>query len=54
MYKLLPIDPMTGKPPSIVVRLTDMTNIPFDPDNTDYQAYLKWVAEGNTPEGATE
>jgi hypothetical protein len=23
--------------------------IPFDPDNTDYQAYLKWVAEGNTP-----
>ena len=26
--------------------------IPFDPDNTDYQAYLKWVAEGNTPEAA--
>jgi hypothetical protein len=26
-----------------------MLSIPFDPDNTDYQAYLKWVAEGNTP-----
>ena len=49
MYKLLPIDPMTGKPPSIVVRLVDMANIPFDEANTDYQAYLKWVDEGNTP-----
>ena len=25
-----------------------------EPDNTDYQAYLAWCAEGNTPEGATE
>ena len=23
-------------------------SIPFDPANTDYQAYLKWVSEGNT------
>ena len=28
--------------------------IPLSPDNTDYQAYLKWVAEGNTPEPADE
>lgn len=28
--------------------------IPFDPDNTDYQAYLKWLAEGNQPLPADE
>jgi len=25
------------------------TSIPDDPDNTDYQAYLKWLDEGNVP-----
>jgi hypothetical protein len=28
--------------------------IPFDPNNTDYQAYLKWLEEGNTPIPADE
>lgn len=28
--------------------------IPFDTANTDYQAYLKWIDEGNTPEPAEE
>jgi len=37
-----------------VLRLADNTFIPFDPANTDYQAYLKWVAEGNTPLPADE
>jgi peptidase E len=26
--------------------------IPFAPDNTDYQKYLEWLADGNTPQPA--
>jgi hypothetical protein len=37
-----------------ILRLSDNAFIPFDPANTDYQEYLKWVAEGNEPLPADE
>ena len=51
MYKLTPIDRLSGKVET-VMRLSDNAFIPFDPANTDYAEYLKWLAEGNTPEAA--
>jgi hypothetical protein len=37
-----------------IERINDGALIPFDPANTDYQAYLKWLSEGNTPLSADE
>jgi len=37
---------------NLILRKEDNAFIPFDEANTDYQEYLEWVAEGNTPEAA--
>lgn len=52
MYKLV-IDEVS-KQVGCIIRLADKTAIPPEPANTDYQAYLAWLEEGNTPEQADE
>jgi hypothetical protein len=52
MYKL--IQSATTGNVHLVHRLADNAFIPFDPANTDYQQYLKWLEAGNTPLPADE
>jgi len=51
MYKQIAIK---GQLQNMVQRLSDNAFIPFDPANTDYQAFLTWCAEGNEPLPADE
>ena len=37
-----------------VCRIADNAFIPFDPDNTDFVQYQKWLSEGNQPLPADE
>jgi hypothetical protein len=54
MYKLIK-DPYTQQVKMVQKQVNNVLySIPFDPTNTDYQEYLKWVAEGNTPTPADE
>jgi hypothetical protein len=54
MYKLVKNE-ITNQVNSVrIIDGDNITTIPFDEANTDYQAYLKWVAEGNTPLPADE
>ena len=50
MYKLY----KTGKDTFGIQRVSDGAYIPKDNANTDYQEYLKWLEEGNTPLPADE
>lgn len=52
MYKLT--NPIFGSEITSVVKQDENMLIPFDPANTDYQAYLKWLSDGNTPLPAEE
>jgi len=53
MYQLI-TDTKIGTDPVCIKRIADNAFIPMDEDNTDYQAFLKYQAEGGKVYGADE
>ena len=42
-----------GETSNVILRIEDNAFIPFDSANRDYQEYLVWISEGNTPQEAS-
>jgi len=55
-YKFANKSQLTGLDRNYIIKIEndEVTAIPKDSGNTDYQAYLEWVAEGNEPLPADE
>ena len=52
MYKLYKT--ANGLDAAMTVGVDPQVSFIFDPANTDYQAYLRWLEEGNAPLPADE
>ena len=54
MYQIIQTTTLSGQQFCSIKRIFDNAFIPMDEANTDYQQYLKWLSEGNTPTPADE